>query len=113
MSWPKASVEKEALLDDLVQGLPCEKKRMFGAPCFFAKHSMFTGVFAEDIFIRLSNDERARFIKENKGTKVFEPVEGRKMSEYLIVPHALLKNKDAVRQWLRISFDYASTLKKR
>jgi TfoX/Sxy family transcriptional regulator of competence genes len=113
MSWPKASVEKEALLDDLVQGLPCEKKRMFGAPCFFAKHSMFTGVFAEDIFIRLPDQERSRFVKENKGAKTFEPVEGRKMGEYLIVPHALLKNKDAVRQWLRISFEYASTLKKK
>ena len=113
MTWPKASVEKESLLDELVQGLPCEKKRMFGAPCFFAKHSMFTGVFAEDIFIRLPEGERARFVKENKGTKPFEPVEGRKMSEYLIVPHALLKNKGSVRDWLRISIDYASTLKKK
>jgi len=113
MSWPKASSEKEVLLDELVEGLPCEKKRMFGAPCFFAKHSMFTGVFAEDIFIRLPDKERARFIKENRGAKAFEPIEGRKMSEYLIIPHALLKNKDSVRQWLRVSFDYSSTLKKK
>lgn len=100
-------------MDELMQGLPCEKKRMFGAPCFFAKHSMFTGVFAEDIFIRLPEKERSRFVKENKGAKPFEPIEGRKMSEYMIIPHALLKNQESVRQWLRLSFDYASTLKKK
>ena len=113
MSWPKASSEKEALLDELVHGLPAEKKRMFGAPCFFAKHSMFTGVFADDIFIRLPEKERTRFVKENKGAKPFEPVEGQRMSEYLVFPHALLKNKEAVKQWLHVSFDYASTLKKK
>jgi TfoX/Sxy family transcriptional regulator of competence genes len=113
MSWPKASKEKEALLDELVEGLPCEKKRMFGAPVCFAKHSMFAGVFAEDIFIRLPDEERGRFLKENKGAKAFEPVEGRKMGEYLVAPHALLKNKPAMREWLRISFDYAATLKKK
>jgi TfoX/Sxy family transcriptional regulator of competence genes len=113
MSWPKASKEKEALLDELIEGIPSEKKHMFGAPCFFAKHSMFTGVFADDIFLRLPENERTRFIKENKGAKAFEPLEGRKMSEYLVVPHALLKNKTAMKEWLRISFDYASTIKKK
>ncbi len=113
MSWPKASKEKEALLDELMEGIPGEKKHMFGAPCFFAKHSMFSGVFAEDIFIRLPEKERARFVKENKGAKPFEPIEGRKMSEYLVVPHALLKNKQAMREWLAVSYDYASTIKKK
>jgi hypothetical protein len=30
-----------------------------------------------------------------------------------VAPHALLKNKPAMREWLRISFDYAATLKKK
>lgn len=113
MSWPKASEEKEALLAELVQGMPCEKKHMFGAPVYFARHSMFAGVFAEDIFLRLGDEDRARFLKEQKGARAFQPVEGRQMREYVVVPHALLKNKVAMREWLARSFDYAMTLKKK
>lgn len=112
MSWPKASEEKERLLDELVEGLDFQKKRMFGAPAYFAGHSMFAGVFADDIFIRLKEEDRARFAKENKGTKGFEPMEGRRMREYIVAPHGLLKDKRAMREWLAVSRDYAASIRK-
>ena len=111
MSWPKASVDKEALLYDLASGLECERKRMFGAPVLFAGGSMFAGVFADDIFLRLDDGERARFLKENKGAHGFEPVPGKRMNEYVVVPHTLLKNKAGLREWLSMSRDYAANIK--
>ncbi len=113
MSWPKASLDKEELLSELLEGMICEKKHMFGAPVYFANHSMFAGVFADDVFLRLSDEDRARFVKENRGAKAFEPMEGKRMREYVIAPHALLKNKSAMRGWLSRSIEYASTLKKK
>jgi TfoX/Sxy family transcriptional regulator of competence genes len=111
MSWPKASVEKEMLLEELLSGIDCHRKRMFGAPVFFANQSMFAGVFADDIFLRLGEEDRARFLKENKGARTFEPVPGRLMREYVIAPHALLKAKESMRAWLELASNYARKIK--
>ena len=101
------------MLTELLSGMRCEKKHMFGAPVFFAEKAMFAGVFGDDIFIRLDEAERTRFLKENKDSKIFEPVIGRAMKEYVIAPHSLLKNKPAMRGWLTFSMEYASRLKKK
>jgi len=59
--------------------------------------------------IRLPEAEREKFIKKHK-TKLFEAY-GAVMKEYVAVPEALLKNTKALQPYLRLSYEYAKTLK--
>jgi hypothetical protein len=59
--------------------------------------------------IRLPEAEREKFIKKHK-TKLFEAY-GAVMKEYVAVPEAMLKNTKALHPYLRLSYEYAKTLK--
>ena len=83
---------------------------MFGYPCGFANGNMFTGLFATQLFVRLREDDRVAMI-ENKGAKPFEPMPGRVMKEYIVVPPDVLKRTQALKRLLSQSLDFAKTLK--
>jgi hypothetical protein len=44
------------------------------------------------------------------GAEPFEPMPGRVMSGYAVLPEAMLGEPDAVRAWLERAHDYAATL---
>lgn len=54
MPWKKANKELSDFLDGALSSFKCQKKIMFGSPAYFVNTNMFTGVFQDDIFIRLS-----------------------------------------------------------
>lgn len=83
-------------------------RKMFGCPCAFVNDNMFAGVFNESVFLRLSPDDLAKFAKT--GAQHFEPVPGRPMREYAVVPPAILKSKTRFNAWLEKSYAYAATL---
>lgn len=58
MAWPKPSPELVALLDTAMRPFVAERKAMFGCPAYFVNGNMFTGVFADSVFVRLPDDER-------------------------------------------------------
>ena len=41
----------------------CEKKKMFGSPVYFINRNMFAGVQADNLFIRLSEPDRAEILR--------------------------------------------------
>ena len=81
---------------------------MFGAPVWFVRGNMFAGVFADGIFARFSEEDRKEIGAED-GER-FEPVEGRVMKEYMVMPEAMLGNKGTMDEWLDRSFAYVSRL---
>jgi hypothetical protein len=82
---------------------------MFGYPCAFLGGHMFSGLFQDHFILRLPDVERAKFLKE-KGTAIFEPMPGRPMKEYVLVPPQVLDSDSALQPWLRLSRDYVSGL---
>jgi TfoX/Sxy family transcriptional regulator of competence genes len=106
MPWPKPSAEKTQLLEHTLSGMG-ERRQLFGAPCWFTGGNMFTGVFGEDIFIRLSEADRAE--ASRAGAMPFQPVKGRTMREYAILPAALLAEA-TLTPWLKKSYTYTSSL---
>jgi TfoX/Sxy family transcriptional regulator of competence genes len=106
MPWPKPSAEKTQLLEHALSGKG-ERRQLFGAPCWFAGGNMFTGVFGEDIFIRLSEADHAE--ASRAGAKPFQPVKGRIMKEYATLPATLL-GEATLKPWLERSYRYTSSL---
>jgi TfoX/Sxy family transcriptional regulator of competence genes len=71
---------------------------------------MFCGTFEENLFIRLSEDDRERIKREHKEVVPFESVSGRLMKEYVVIPKSLFNDKKQFSFWLNRSVDYVSSL---
>lgn len=110
MPWQKVSPELSALLALALKSFDCEKKLMFGCPAYFINKNMFSGVFEDSIFIRLSARERDELVIEFKDSTQFEPMKGRVMKEYMVIPKELYNNSETLNHWLERSFQYTSSL---
>jgi TfoX/Sxy family transcriptional regulator of competence genes len=108
--WTKAPDWIVALFDQLVSGLPgVERRKMFGYPAAFKNGHMACGVFQSSMMLRLPESGRRAFL-EQFDTRLFEPVPGRPMKEYVLVPETLVKLPEVLRPWIRKSLEYLDTL---
>jgi TfoX/Sxy family transcriptional regulator of competence genes len=108
--WKKAP---EGLVQRFGEALPddpeIERRLMFGYPCAFFRGHMFCGLFEDQFIVRLSDAERSVFLKQ-PGAKVFEPMPGRPMKEYVLVPQAVVERDALLGGWLRQALDYVAGL---
>jgi TfoX/Sxy family transcriptional regulator of competence genes len=108
--WKPAPREAVAAFEVATSGLPgAELRKMFGYSCVFAKGNMFAGLHEVGMVLRLPNEQRAEFLRF-KGAKQFEPMPGRVMREYVVVPKMLLIASEELRAWVEKSLDYVSSL---
>jgi TfoX/Sxy family transcriptional regulator of competence genes len=54
MKWKAAPEQLKSHLEQMLAGVDCEKKVMFGYPAYFINQYMFAGLFEDKLFIRLS-----------------------------------------------------------
>jgi TfoX/Sxy family transcriptional regulator of competence genes len=71
---------------------------MFGNLSGFVNGNMFCGLFGEDLFVRVSDDDQATVRKQ--GGRAFEPMPGRAMTGYVVVPAGWQRKPDATRDWI-------------
>lgn len=110
MKWKKPSAEViEAFERILPDAAGVEKRKMFGFPCSFVKGNMFMGVHQDDIFIRLSDFDREEFLHLDQARR-FEPMPGRVMKEYVVLPVWLLDNPAELDEWIGKSLTHVSNL---
>jgi hypothetical protein len=88
------------LLAEAVGPFPAEKRRMFGFPAYFAN----------GIMLRLSDSDREELYAAYDETAPFEPMPGRPMREYVVLPEALLADAAALHHWMERSFSWAAGL---
>jgi len=110
MAWKKANLEIAALLDEAVARFSPEKKQMFGHPVQFINNNMFAGIFGDDVWIRLSDADQEKIFALNDEVQTFEPLEGRKMREYVVLPESIHGNPEELDKWLQRSYHYVSSL---
>jgi TfoX/Sxy family transcriptional regulator of competence genes len=104
--WKPAPREAAAAFEAATAGLPgAEPRKMFGYSCVFAKGHMFAGLHEEGMVLRLPDEQRAEFLRL-KGAEQFEPMSGRVMREYVVVPRVLLNAPDQLRAWVENSLAY-------
>jgi hypothetical protein len=107
--WKKSPPELVARFQSLVPGAPAEQRQMFGYPAAFAGGNMFASLFEDDVVLRLSDGDRARFMQLS-GARTFEPMPGRPMREYVVAPPSLREDDAALGEWIARAFAYGQTL---
>ena len=109
-AFTKAPEEMVNRFENALKDFPmATTRKMFGYPVAFVNANMFTGLFQDEMFLRLSDKDRAAFRSEY-GTKLFEPLPGRPMREYALVPRYVLNSPRLLRSWLTKGMEYAKAL---
>src|SRR6266571_7957044 len=95
MSFPKPDEDSKAFFDSLVPDDPRVQSRpMFGNRAAFVNGNMFLALFGSQVAVRLSDTDRAELL-EQPGASAFEPMPGRAMKEYVVLPHGWRKKRKA------------------
>jgi TfoX/Sxy family transcriptional regulator of competence genes len=108
--WKKTPAEWTTRFDRLRPHDPdVERRSMFGYPCVFVRGQMFAGLFADRMFVRLPEAERAEIAASGTG-RPFAPIPGRVMKEYLEMSGPPLEDDETIRRLLNRALAYARTL---
>ncbi|HEY2178611.1 MAG TPA: TfoX/Sxy family protein [Caulobacteraceae bacterium] len=98
MAWEKAP---QGLIDLFDESLPNDprlaRRKMFGYPAVFVGGNLAAGIFRDRIFARLSAEDRAAL---PGGGGYLEPLPGRPMKAYAVLPDDTLADEEAVAQVL-------------
>jgi len=90
MAWKKSPPELIAAFEKAKPSGPSVTARpMFGYPALFLNGNMFAGATT---------------------AKTFEPMPGRPMKEYVVVPDAVVTNPAKLRAWVDQAYAYAKKL---
>lgn len=82
---------------------------MFGYPAAFVNGNMATGLHQEQVIVRLPAAERKALLAK-PGARTFEPMPGRPMVEYIVVPPNLVVKAAALHGWIVKAVAYARSL---
>ncbi len=110
MSFPKPTPEaKEAFDAWLPPDARVSVKPMFGNLAAFVDEHMFMGVFGDHVFLRLTEPDRSELIART-GTSVFEPMAGRPMKEYVLLPEEWRETPTEAHAWVMRSLSWVGNL---
>ena len=82
---------------------------MFGNISAFVNGNMFAGLFGNDLFMRVSQESQKELL-EKKGASLLEPMKGKPMKEYVVIPKAWRNQPERVQLWVSRSLDWTSRL---
>jgi hypothetical protein len=101
----KPSAESLARFEVLVEAIAeADRKLVFGSPACLVGGNMFFGVHAAGLFVKLAEPD-ARELLAACG-QPFEPMPGRPMAGFVVLPASLPDQE----LWVRRSYDYAMAL---
>lgn len=109
MKWRKSPQQLIDTFEAVLPSPPATPRKMFGYPAAFVNGNMFMGLFQEDMILRLPQADRAELLK-SKGARIFEPMPGRPMREYVVVPPSLVASHAELRPWVARALQYGETL---
>ena len=99
-----------ATFDDVMPGPPATKRKMFGFPAGFIKGNMFTGLFEDSMILRLPPELREELIQRH-GAKLFAPMAGRVIKEYVALPESLIRDRENLSSWVARALVHGESLK--
>ena len=105
---PKSNEEARAAFRTLVPDDERVTVRpMFGTVAAFIEGQMFMCLFANELFVRLGEQDRAAVSAAGGGP--LEPMPGRPLREYVTIPN-WRSDEQAVRRWGAQALEFALTL---
>ena len=110
VSVPKPDEASRAFFRSRVPDDPrVEVRPMFGNLAAFVNKNMFLALFGPSVAVRLSEGDRADLLEE-AGAAAFEPMPGRPMKEYVVLPEGWRKKPKRAEEWVARSFAWASKM---
>ena len=108
MDWQKSP---ESVAQTFSEALPeaptIERRKMFGSPAAFVGGNLFASLHGTtswcDSPMRLGTR-----LSVFPGAHAFEPMAGRPMREYVVLPPAIVSDLGALREWLDRGFHFAA-----
>ncbi len=70
---------------------------------------MCCGLFVKQFFLRLGENDRGELLRI-EGASEFDPMGGRPMREYVVLPDSMLEDQDELQSWLTRSIGYTRSL---
>lgn len=108
--WRPAPDELKQVFEKAIQAFPdAEPRKVFGYPAAVINGHMFSGLHQDDMILRLADDDRTQLLKR-AGARVFEPMPGRPMREYVVVPPSIRDSKTQLKNWLGKALAYTRSL---
>jgi TfoX/Sxy family transcriptional regulator of competence genes len=98
-TMPKPSEDAKTAFTKLVPRGPTVTLRpMFGNLAAFVNGNMFAGLFGDDLFVRLPEEESAKV--RTHGGRDFAPMAGRPMKGYVTVPGTWRAKPGPAKAWI-------------
>ena len=110
MQWRKSPQQLIDLFVSMIPDPSAVQRKMFGYPAAFVNGNLSMSLFQDDMILRLPESLREEFLKVD-GAKIFEPMPGRPMRDYLAVPPQVLADKKKHAIWVSRALDYGASLK--
>jgi TfoX/Sxy family transcriptional regulator of competence genes len=108
MTWAKAPQSLVDLFDDSLPDDPrVQRRKMFGYPAVFVGGNLAAGLFQDRVFARLSDEDRARL---PGGGDYFEPMPGRPMKAYAVIPDDVVADDEALAEVLAKAVSFTAAL---
>src|SRR6266542_4014439 len=98
MKWRPSPPDLLETFDEVAPPPPVVRRKLFGYPAAFINGNMFLGLFQDQMIVRLPEQAREDLIR--KGGALFEPMPGRPMREYVVVPPELLGDSKGLSSWV-------------
>jgi TfoX/Sxy family transcriptional regulator of competence genes len=106
-SWSKSPAELQAAFAAALDRFPnAERRKMFGYPAAFANGNMWTGLHQANWVVRLPDAARTELFAI-AGARPFEPMPGRPMTGFALLPESILEDPDALYDWLERAYAHA------
>ena len=109
-SWEHSPPELVAAFGELVARRPeLTARKMFGYPAAFVGGHLTTCLHEHRWIVRLPDVARAALL-DQPGAARFEPMPGRPMKEYVVLPAAILGDPAALDGWVDRAVAFVRTL---
>ena len=107
---PKSPPELVARFDSVAADFPLAGRRVtFGYPCLYVGGNMISGLFGSRWHVKLGPDER-HMLEAIPGAEPFEPVPGRPMTGFTLLPESVVDDDDEIHGWVGRAVAYGTTL---
>ena len=110
MTMPRPDAESRAFFESIVpDDGRVQVRPMFGNLAGFVNGNMFMSLFGSEVSVRLSESDRAELLNE-PGALMFEPMKGRPMKEYVVLPNTWRAEPEVVQGWVARSLEWVGEM---
>jgi TfoX/Sxy family transcriptional regulator of competence genes len=108
--FDKSPPELVERFDAVAAAFPDVERRLtFGYPSLYVGGNMTSGLHQSAWFVRLGDTDDAKALADAGGAP-FEPMPGRPMTGYTVLPADVIADPEATKRWVKRAIEYVGTL---